>query len=430
MTHKSKEITTYTEEAFTQGALRALGDGTPYMVDAIANGFSPNTGEVHFQPVLCGKPFGEGVFFPVVGMKVTYKNAVVCNSRGMMIEAVITNYEWKFEKTDLGCRRIFTVSLNAGGSGNHFCEGVKWNNKRRSWFTVERLRFSLFLTLVDDLECLFRYFKLKWNPISKCWKVIIIESHDPFTPLMCRKKRETRGQKDPRLYDESPRPFNCWNCRINPDKCGCPRCKFQRDDAMIGMPFQIIVIKNPDCDCVNDEKHDGDCYCDCHRKCDCNRKCNNPFPCECYCHRNSGGEASDGNDEASDGNDEASDGNDDDDGRGHIPEWQPTPFFDLRESSRGGERNGEAEEPIPSIEEPDVLNFSDCDTDCESEDLYKKFELKENSLPDVELYIRNRDWTNLRSILGEKIPEDQDDPFGYSVRLKQTTGEYELCFRL
>jgi hypothetical protein len=305
MTDKSMEITTYTqkdalEDAFKQGALEALSNGTPYMVDAIPTNFCQDTGKVKFLPVFCGKPFGDGVSFSVVGMTVTRYN----------FDDMIGNYRTKFQKTDMGCNRIFTVSLNAGGPGNHFCEGLKWHEDAGDWFDVERPRFSLFLTRVGDHECLFSYFKLKWNPISNCWKVIIIRSPNPLTPLLCRKTRET-GRNGRTLSEENPRPFNRWECRMNPNKCGCSSCNLQRDDTVIGRSWlQTIVVNSPDCDCFDDEEHDGDCDCDCHRNCDCNHDCNNPFPCECYCHSNSDGddEASDGDDEVSDGDDEVSDG--------------------------------------------------------------------------------------------------------------------------
>ena len=308
-------VTTEEITKFTKQIKESLKTGASDMVDAFAIGFN-DMGQVLFQFVLCNIVLDlEPVI--VVGMNVVSRKSCLHPYNDT---TDINRFVDDDTIMNCGGKKLWTISLNRLGPGNHCCDGQIWDDKKRVWMSVPPPTLTIFATNVGDDECIFRYFKSVWCPMRNDWKVIIITSADPLIPILCREKRCTEPRR--RYSSERRRPFfNGWECRHKTHKCCCSYCSLHRDGA--GLDWFLsptIMIQNPNCDCMDGENHDcSSCECDCHRKCDCNRKCNSQFPCECYCHRNSGGEASDGNDDVGNG-----DSNSDWDPSSQY-EWQPTP---------------------------------------------------------------------------------------------------------
>lgn len=92
-------------------------------------------------------------------------------------------------------RRRFIISLNAGGQGVHYAEGIRWDVSTGSWLKVPKPNSYLVLeqynhSSLKTTVC----FQCRWNPNSCKWDEVSIElpqtlyvsAHLKDEPLKCR----------------------------------------------------------------------------------------------------------------------------------------------------------------------------------------------------------------------------------------------------
>jgi len=101
--------------------------------------------------------------------------------------------------------RTFDVTLNAGGRGLHFCEGLCWVPEEKKWIDVPKPQMYLFLIARGAFEtpCSMQLRNI-WETKSESWASDIVDVDYPLF-----RRSETHG------------PLNCWNCRLRQDPCHC-----------------------------------------------------------------------------------------------------------------------------------------------------------------------------------------------------------------
>ena len=101
--------------------------------------------------------------------------------------------------------RTFDVTLNAGGRGLHFCEGLRWIPEERKWIPIPKPPMYLFLIAQGAFEtpCSMQLRNI-WETESESWASDTVDVNYPLF-----RRSETNG------------PLNCWDCRLSRDPCHC-----------------------------------------------------------------------------------------------------------------------------------------------------------------------------------------------------------------
>jgi hypothetical protein len=102
--------------------------------------------------------------------------------------------------------RNFRVSLNWGGKGVHYAEGIRWDDSIRKWVDVPKPKSYLWVKQVSrwtyKTECLVEHV---WDPSSFVWEENSIDLLKPLYQSI--------------LMDS---PLKCWDCYSGKMECECP----------------------------------------------------------------------------------------------------------------------------------------------------------------------------------------------------------------
>lgn len=101
--------------------------------------------------------------------------------------------------------RTFTISLNAGGQGVHYAEGIRWNVSIGNWIPVpipnKYMTVEARGAFESPCSILNRYV---WDTMSCTW---LCDESDVHFPLFRLTGTES--------------PLNCWNHRLDNEPCHC-----------------------------------------------------------------------------------------------------------------------------------------------------------------------------------------------------------------
>lgn len=101
--------------------------------------------------------------------------------------------------------RTFTISLNAGGEGVHYAEGIRWDNRIKTWVNIPMPNPYLSVVAQGAFEkpssILIEYV---WDTSSSSW---LCDERDVKFHLF--------------RLSETNRPLNCWEHRLDAEPCHC-----------------------------------------------------------------------------------------------------------------------------------------------------------------------------------------------------------------
>ena len=136
-------------------------------------------------------------------------------------------YNRKFAK------RTFTISLNAGGQGVHYAEGIRWDESTREWIPVVMGKKILLVVAQGAFEtpsCFIDNFV--WDPINTKW----CSDHTEFNVPLYR-RTGTTGE------------LNCWKHRMDYHPCDCKEIA----DLRKQLEGAIVLVENRVCHlCMDD----------------------------------------------------------------------------------------------------------------------------------------------------------------------------------
>lgn len=102
--------------------------------------------------------------------------------------------------------RTFTISLNEGGQGVHYAEGIRWDDSIREWVDVPKPESYLWVKQVSrwtyKTKCLVEHV---WDPSSFVWEENSIDLPDPLYQSISGNSR-----------------LKCWDCYSGKMECKCP----------------------------------------------------------------------------------------------------------------------------------------------------------------------------------------------------------------
>jgi hypothetical protein len=102
-------------------------------------------------------------------------------------------------------RRRFVISLNAGGKGIHFCEGIQWDDSTKTWIEIPMPQKQIWLEAEGAFETPFKLlYDHIWNVQNSTW---LAKEMDVNFPLF----RQTGTEF----------PLNCWEHRLSENPCHC-----------------------------------------------------------------------------------------------------------------------------------------------------------------------------------------------------------------